>query len=103
MARHLQIYGDSKIIINWFNNITTCHAYTLKTILEDIIFLKTHLDHVACTHIYREHNEGVDKLSKEATHHPRGEWMIIGHSREWTYHFFHRPYMDQELQRADRP
>lgn len=39
-CRYLQVYGDSKIVINWFNCISTCHAYTLGTILDDVWFLK---------------------------------------------------------------
>jgi len=71
--------------------------------MDEIVFLKTHFDHISCTHIYREHNESADKLSKEATHRPQGEWLITEHTPERTYQYFHKPYIDQELQRADSP
>lgn len=100
-CRHIQIFGDPKIVLNWCNNTATCHAYTLRTIMDDIAFLKKHFNHVSCTHIYREHNESADKLSKEATHRSRGEWLITEHILERTYQYFHRQYTNQELQWAD--
>lgn len=27
-CHNLNIFGDSKIIINWFNSISTCHIHT---------------------------------------------------------------------------
>eukprot|EP00253_Pinus_taeda_P023686 PITA_23686 len=35
---HIHIFGDSKIIIDWFNNIAECHTHTLRNILDDIIY-----------------------------------------------------------------
>jgi len=77
--RQLHIFGDSKMVINWFNCTTTCHAYSLRTILDDVLFLKSQFDLVSCTHVYRERNAAADRLSKETTNHPRGEWLIKEH------------------------
>ena len=39
-CRHLQIFGDSKIIINWFNNTFSCHVHSLRNIFDDAMHLK---------------------------------------------------------------
>ena len=75
-CRHVQIFGDSKIVINWFNNTSICHAHTLMNILDDALLLKSHFDSINCHHIYRERNQIFDQLSKEAVIQPRGLWLI---------------------------
>jgi len=68
----LNIYGDSKIIINWFNNITACHIHTLSNILDEVNIFKAQFNNITCNHIYREYNSCADELSKDATTLPRG-------------------------------
>ena len=75
-CNQLQIFSDSKIIINWFNNINTCYVHSLINILDEIQILKTKFNSVTYQHIFREHNSTANKLSKEATTHPRGLWLI---------------------------
>eukprot|EP00253_Pinus_taeda_P020420 PITA_20420 len=72
----LNIFWDSKIIINWFNGIASCHIHTLSNILNEVNIFKAEFNNISCTHIYREHNGDADKLS-EAALLPRGEWVII--------------------------
>lgn len=76
---YFQVVGDSKIVINWFNCISTCHAHTIRTILDDALYLKTHFDQITCSHIYKECNQLAYHRSKEATHYPIGEWLIREH------------------------
>lgn len=102
-CRKLQIFGDSKNVIEWFNNTASCNSYTLRSLMDEIVFFKTYFDHISCSHIYMERNESADKLSKEAMNHPLGEWMIIEHTPARTYQYFHRPYIDMELQRGNSP
>jgi len=71
----ISIFGDSNIIIDWFDNIIACHIHTLSNILDEINFFKAQFDIITCNHIYREHNSCADELSKAATILPRGEWM----------------------------
>jgi len=97
-CRNLQIFGDSKTVIDWFNNRTVYHAYSLKHILEEIVFFKTFFNQISVSHTYRERNGTADQLSKEATHRPLGEWMIIEFTLAGTYQYFHRPYIDEALQ-----
>lgn len=90
----LNIYGDSKTVINWFNHVTICHIHTLNNILYEIQTFKAAFNHISCLHIYREHNSCADQLSKEATTLPRGEWLILEQQGSEEYCFFHRPYID---------
>lgn len=39
-CNHIHIFGDSQIIINWFNNIFACHMHSLRNILDEIMILK---------------------------------------------------------------
>ena len=75
-CRHLQIFGDSKIVINWFNCTSACYVHSLKNILDDALFLKSQFDQITCIHIYKKHNKTVDQRSKQTAHQPRGEWLI---------------------------
>ena len=100
---HIHIFGDSKIIIYWFNNITVCHTYTLSNILDEINILKAQFIDITCNHIYREHNSSADQLSKEATALPRGEWLIQEQRGTNFFQYYHRPYIDTHYYRADSP
>lgn len=45
---HIQIFRDSKIIINWFNNTYACHVHSLRNILDEIMLLKSQFDYISC-------------------------------------------------------
>jgi len=66
VCRKLEIFGDSKIIINWFNQLSNFHVHTLRNLLEEDLTLKSQFDLVIYHHIYRERNQVSDGLSKEA-------------------------------------
>lgn len=85
---------------DWFNNTVVCSAYSLRHILEEIVFFKTFFDQISMSHIYRERNESADRLSKEATHRPLGEWLITEYTLAETYRYFHKPYIEGEIQRG---
>jgi len=93
-CRHLQIYGDSKIIINWFNNISIYHAFSLRHILDDALCLRAHFDTIVCHHIYRDRNQVSDQLSKEAAVKPSGTSLILEPLDREHYKYYHRPYID---------
>lgn len=99
----IHIYGDSKIIIDWFNNIIACHTHTLNNILDEINIFKSHFNEITCNHIYREHNSSADELSKAGTSLPRGEWLIQEQRRSKAYQYYHRPYIDPHYHRVDSP
>lgn len=102
-CRQLQIFGDSKIVIDWANNKTICHDFSLKHILEEIVFLKTHFDQITVSHIFRERNSTADRLSKEAADQPLGDWLIEEYKPDGLHRFFHRPYIDGLLQGGNAP
>jgi len=100
---NLNIYGDSKIVIDWFNNNAACHTHTLSCIMDEINLLKAQFTDISCYHIYREHNSSADQLSKEATILPRGEWMINEQRGNNAYQYYHRPYIDAQYHGAASP
>ena len=60
------IYGDSLVIINWANRISSLDSPTLNHWCEDIRSLIQNFSPLALNHIYREHNQKADYLSKKA-------------------------------------
>lgn len=96
---NLNIFGDSKIIINWFNGISDCDIHTLSNILNEEYIFKATFNNISCTPIYREHNSHADKLSKEVALMPRGVWEITEQHGTNEYQYYHRPYIDQVYQR----
>lgn len=96
---NINIFGDLKIIVNWFNGISGCHLHTLNNILNEVNIFKTEFNNISCSHIYKEHNRNVDKLSKEVVLMPRGEWVITEQQGTNEYQYYHRPYIDLIYQR----
>eukprot|EP00253_Pinus_taeda_P008825 PITA_08825 len=72
----IQIFGDSMNVINWVNGNSMCHNQILKSILEDIVSLKSHFTCISFCHIYREHNTTADLLSKSGLQQDLGHWTI---------------------------
>eukprot|EP00253_Pinus_taeda_P027180 PITA_27180 len=99
----ITILGDSLVVINWINNITHCHSHTLSNLLHDTLIYKAAYNLCTCLHIYREHNSAADKLSKEATSLPRGEWIISEQNGAEEFQYYHRPFIDQRAQRGNSP
>lgn len=93
-CRQLQIFGDSKIIIAWFNQKSICLTHTLRNLFEEVIMLKAQFDYNYCQHIYRERNAISDKLSKEGALQNRGTWLITEQNGTDFYQYYHRPFID---------
>lgn len=94
----INIFGDSQTIINWFNGIYACHIHTLSIILNEVLELKAAFNNITCSHIYREHNKGTDKLSKEAALMDKGIWEITEIQGQQEHKYYHRPYIDPGYQ-----
>ena len=60
------MYGDSYVIINWSNDKATLTTLILDARCDNIEGLKACFHALDFHHVYREHNERVDNLSKEA-------------------------------------
>ena len=71
VAKHLgipllTIFGDSLVIINWENRIASLDSPSLDHWCKDIRSLMNILSRLTIKHIYREHNQQDDGLSKKA-------------------------------------
>lgn len=60
----LQIFGDSKIILEWEKGTHRCNILRLRSLLDEVLLLKSLFDFISFSHVYRERNSLVDKLSK---------------------------------------
>ena len=91
----IQIFGDSLLVINWFNNLALCHSHTLSALLREVHYLKGLFDSISVTHIYRSRNNMADILSKEVAELDWGTWHFTEHLGEQVYRFFHRPFIEE--------
>ena len=62
----LQVFGDSSVIINWEKGKSTLSPPKLHYWCRETRKLCTHFLALSFDHIYREHNQQVDRLSKVA-------------------------------------
>ena len=95
-VRNLQIFGDSKIIINWANGFQRCHIIRLISLLEEILVLKQNFDFLSITHVYRERNRVADKLSKEGTQLQEGQGISETFLRD-SGCFYHIPFHEAAI------
>eukprot|EP00253_Pinus_taeda_P004333 PITA_04333 len=72
----IQIFGDSMNVVKWVNGNAMCHNQILKTILEDIVSLKSRFHNFSICHIFRENNTTADQLSKIGLQQALGSWSI---------------------------
>eukprot|EP00253_Pinus_taeda_P020940 PITA_20940 len=91
---HLQLFGDSKIVCNWLNDASHCHAFSLRHILDEAKRLTASFESFVCQHIYREQNTIADQLSKEAAHRQGDNWLIQEEIDGTYYQHYHRPFDD---------
>lgn len=78
----IQIFGDSKLIINWAMGTHHCTILRLIPLLDEIFLIKRHCDFISFTHVYREKNSIADQLSKEGSQLQEGEAISINFSRD---------------------
>jgi len=90
----INIYGDSQIVTNWINRISSCHSHTLNVILDEVYMLQEAFNQINVSHIYREHNQDADRLSKEAALMENGLWEITEFLEQQERKYYHRPYID---------
>ena len=62
----ITIYGDSLVIISWVNRIASLNPPNLSHWCDDIQTLLQLVPPLTIKHIYREHNQQADSLSKKA-------------------------------------
>ena len=89
----IQVYGDSKIVIDWAMGSTRCNILQLSPILEEIFILKSNFDYISFTHVYRERNSIADGLSKEGAQLQEGEQSSKSYLRN-PGGYYHQPHKD---------
>jgi hypothetical protein len=62
----MQILGDSKVIVDWFNHEAQLQGETLQGWIQKICMLAMDFSFLSLSHIYREYNSVVNKLPKES-------------------------------------
>ena len=62
----LQIVGDSKLILDWFNDKCTLQVLALELSQMKIRELQEAFQDLKLSHVYKEFNQQADTLSKEA-------------------------------------
>ena len=62
----IQIFGDSKVVVDWENEKNTIRVPHLQHLLAEIQTLKTYFKRISFGHIYRELNMEADSLSNQA-------------------------------------
>ena len=77
--KHLQVFGDSQLVINWASG-----KYRIQNILLEQILLEVHrladmFDNVHFKHIFRERNTYADRLAKDGSNILAESWQISEH------------------------
>ena len=72
----IQIFGDSRNVVNWFNGTQQCRNFILLPLLKEIRRLKSFFSEISVIHIYRERNQQADILSKEDAQLALGTWAV---------------------------
>ena len=66
-CKTLQVFGESMLIINWEKGFQRCYISRLVPIFEEVMRLINLFDTISFTHLYREWNRLMYRLSKEAS------------------------------------
>eukprot|EP00253_Pinus_taeda_P030540 PITA_30540 len=72
----IQIFGDSMNVVKWVNGNAMCQNQILKTILDDIVSLKSRFLNFSLCHTFRDKNTTADQLSKAGLQQNLGSWSI---------------------------
>eukprot|EP00253_Pinus_taeda_P029408 PITA_29408 len=88
----IQIFGDSLNVVNWVNGTATCQNQILKTIVDEILSLKTFFNRFSLCHIYRDRNEEADQLSKAGLQQDLGYWTVEEIRQGQSYRTDQPPY-----------
>lgn len=60
----LQVFKDSKIILEWGKGTMNCNILRLRPLLEEVKHLSSLFELITFVHVYRERNQVADRLSK---------------------------------------
>jgi ribonuclease HI len=62
----LQVFGDSKLMVNWANNQCRMDNLLLVPLMNQFLEVKEKFEDISFSHVFREFNSIADQLSKEA-------------------------------------
>jgi ribonuclease HI len=74
--RKLNIYGDSMFSIQVMKGTHILTSYRLLPLLEEIKICSAYFTDISFTHVYRNHNQKVDHLSKVGLDLDKGNWKV---------------------------
>jgi ribonuclease HI len=75
---HLQVSGDSMLVIKWLTGEYQMDNFLLQPILDEINALNKYLfTYVSCQHVYRERNKIANELYKEGLQLATEQWVLI--------------------------
>ena len=77
--KHLHIFGDSQLVINWATGKYRIQNIQLAQILLEVHRLADLFETVHFMHIYRERNSRADLLAKDGSNVLNGSWQISEH------------------------
>jgi hypothetical protein len=63
---NLQVFGDSKLTVNWMNDMIHVMNLGLLYISQQLKSSEEQFQHISFSHVYQELNTFADSLSKEA-------------------------------------
>jgi len=93
-CKKLNVFGDSKNVINWISLTQECRNRRLDSLLYSIRTVLQNLETFSCRHVYRENNLVADLASKEGLNMVLGRWKITETRDGSTQDFYHRPFID---------
>ena len=80
--KHLHIFGDSQLVINWATGKYRIQNIKLAQILLEVHKLADLFKSVHFMHIYRERNTLADLLEKDGSNVLNGSWQISEHQAD---------------------
>ena len=89
----LQVFGDSKIILEWAKGNMNCNILRLRTLLEEVKYLSSLFYLITFVHVYRERNQVASGLSKAGAQLPDGEEKTDYFLRD-PGGYYHRPFRE---------
>ena len=97
----IQIYGDSKVLIDWDSNDNNVNILPILTWMKNIILLISKFKDIYFSHVYRKQNQLADPLSKKVLQVEEGfifsgfweNGSLISEDKIWIFQSYFCPYI----------
>jgi hypothetical protein len=90
---HIQIFGDSLLVIKWMRQESTLINFTLQPLFLDVWSLQSTFTHISYAHIYRDRNGTGDGLSKAGLELDRGVYKVLEDQQGQKTKYIHDPWL----------